>query len=195
MPSGSGSINWGPALPAPGTALSFYSTTQLASIASGVLQVSAGAGSATGFMQASGQTRVTADVSVTSSVALANVAGLSVNVIAGRTYAFEAYLSCTCAAAGGVKAAIGGTCTATSIIYDGWALDTNAIKGQANSTALGGAVASTVTTATAGVVIQIKGSITVNAAGTLTIQFAQNTSSATASVVKRGSYFMVYDML
>jgi hypothetical protein len=149
---------------------------------------------ALGWMQWAGQARVTSDFSVTSSVALTNVTGLSVNVNAGRTYSFDVYLSCTCAAAGGVKAAIAGTCTATNIIYDGWALDTNAIKGQANSTALGGTVASSVTTATTGVVVQIKGTITVNAAGTLTVQIAQNTSSATATVAKRGSYFIVQDM-
>jgi hypothetical protein len=170
--------------------------TALARPAAGIVEVNNGtAGTLTGtYLHWGGQTRVTADFSVTSSVALVNVTGLSATVAAGRTYSFDVYLSCTCAAAGGVKAAIAGTCTATNVIYDGWALDTNAIKGQANSVALGGTVASSVTTATTGVVIQIKGTITVNAAGTLTVQFAQNTSSATASIAKRGSYFIVHDM-
>jgi hypothetical protein len=72
--------------------------------------------------------------------------------------------------------------------------DTNVMKGQTNSTALGGTVASSATTATTGIVIQIKGTITVLAAGTLTVQIAQNTSSATATIAKRGSYFIVHDM-
>jgi hypothetical protein len=172
--------------------------TALARPAAGVVEFNNGtAGTLTGtYLHWGGQTRVTADFSVTSSVALVNVTGLSATVAAGpgRTYSFDVYLSCTCAAAGGVKAAIAGTCTATNIIYDGWVLDTNAIKGQANSAALGGTVASSVTTATTGVVIQIKGTITVLTAGTLTVQFAQNTSNATASIVKRGSYFIVHDM-
>jgi hypothetical protein len=147
-----------------------------------------------GWLNWAGQTRVTSDFSVTSSATLINVTGLSVAVAAGRTYSFDVYLSCTCAAAGGAKAAIAGTCTATNIIYDGWMFDTNVMKGQANSVALGGTVASSTTTATTGVVIQIKGTITVNAAGTLTVQIAQNTSNATATIAKRGSYFIVHDM-
>jgi hypothetical protein len=137
--------------------------------------------------------QVTADVPVTSSTVLIDVAGLSVNVSPGRTYSFEVYLTCTDAAAGGVRAAIGGTCTATAIVYDGLVRDTNAIKGMANATALGTVVASSTTTATSGIVIEIRGSITVNAAGTLTVRFAQNTSNATASTVKRGSYFVVWE--
>ena len=132
--------------------------------------------------------RVSADVAVTSSTTLANVAGLSFAVASGNTYSFDVYLTCTDAAAGGVKAAIAGTATATSIVYDGYVIESNAIKGQANATALGTAVASSTTTATSGIVIRIQGTITVNAGGTLTVQFAQNTSNGTASTVKRGSY-------
>lgn len=148
-----------------------------------------------GWTQEAGQLRVTADFPVTSSTTLATVTGLSVPLQAGRSYSFDVYLSCTDAAAGGVKAAISGdgVLTATSIIYDGWALDANTIKGQANATALATAVASTTTTATSGIVIRIKGTITVNVAGTLNVQFAQNTSNGTASTVKQGSYMMIWD--
>jgi hypothetical protein len=133
---------------------------------------------------------VAADFSVTGNITLTDVAGLSANVVAGQTYSFDAYLSCT-AGAGGVKAAIGGTATAASIIYDGYLLDTNAIKGQAHSAALGGAVASSLTTAAAGLIVRIHGAITVNVGGTLTVQFAQNTANAAASVVKAGSWLRV----
>ena len=142
-------------LPVPGAALNFASDAGLSRVAPGVLQV-VNPGVVQGWIQWGGAARVSADFSVTSSAVLVNATGLSISVAAGRTYSFDVYLSCTCAAAGGVKAAIAGTATATNIIYDGWALDTNAIKGQANSAALGGTVASTVTTATAGVVIRIK---------------------------------------
>lgn len=149
----------------------------------------------TGWLQWGGQARVASDFSVTSSTTLVNVTGLTVNLQAGRTYTFDAELSYTCAAAGGVKAAILGTATATSIAYDGFAIDSgaNGVVGNAQSTSLGGVVASSVTTGTAGH-ITIKGSITVNVAGTLAVQFAQNTSNGTASVVKRGSCLIVNDM-
>jgi hypothetical protein len=138
--------------------------------------------------------RVANDFPVTSSAVLINVTGLSVNVAAGLTYYFEAYLTCTDAAAGGVKAAIAGTATATTIIYDGWLTDSNTILGQTNATSLATAVASSITTATSGLVITIKGTISVNAAGTLTVQFAQNTSNGTPSTVKAGSTFTVRDV-
>lgn len=138
--------------------------------------------------------KVAADFNRTSSVVLTNVTGLSVLVRANRVYNFDVYLSCTDAAAGGVQAAIAGTATATNIIYDGWLIDTNTIKGQTNSTALATAVASSTTTATAGLVIIIKGTITAATSGTLTVQFAQNTSNGTPSTVKQGSTFVVADV-
>jgi hypothetical protein len=138
--------------------------------------------------------RVANDFQVTSSGVLVNVTGLSVLVRNGRTYTFEAYLTCTDAAAGGVQAAIAGTTTASNIIYDGWLMDNSTIKAQTNSTALATAVASTTTTNTAGLVIIIKGTITTSANGTLTVQFAQNTSNVTASTVKQGSTFVVADV-
>jgi len=148
--------------------------------------------------QWAGETRVTSPFSgASSNTALANITGLTVNVQAGRTYGFMAYLTCsTTTAAAGLRAGIGGTCTATNIVYDGWCDDTNTVKGQGHSTALGGVVANTgtITTVTS-VVIEIMGTITVNTAGTLTCQIAQSVSTATSPpVVGQGSYFFVWDM-
>jgi hypothetical protein len=146
------------------------------------------------YLKWGGMARVAADVSYANAT-LGNVTGLVVNVSAGRAYAFEAELSYTCLAAAGIKCAMGGTATATNIIYDGWIVDAAAagIKGNAQATALAGVVASAVTTGTAGHVT-IRGSIEVNAAGTLTVQAAQNTANATATVVKRGSRLIVHDI-
>jgi hypothetical protein len=141
-----------------------------------------------------GETRVTSDFSVTSSTALVNVTGLSVTVTAGRTYTFVTELFVTDAAAGGVQAAIAGTATATAIQYTGYTIADNAIKGKTNATALATAVGSTLTTETAGIVVRVTGTITVNVGGTLTVQMAQNTSSGTATIAKRGSYFIVSDI-
>jgi hypothetical protein len=140
------------------------------------------------------QARVASDFPVTSSTALVDVTGLSINVAAGRTYTFVAELFVTDAAAGGVQAAIGGTCTATAIQYTGYTIADNAIKGKGNATALGTAVGSTLTTETAGIVVRISGTITVNLAGTLTVRMAQNTSNGTATTAKRGSYLIADDI-
>jgi hypothetical protein len=146
------------------------------------------------YLKWGGQARVIADASY-STATLSDVAGLVVSVAAGRAYAFEIELSFTDAAAGGIKCAMAGSATATNIIYDGWIVDAAAagIKGNAQAAALGGVVASSVTTGTAGHVT-IRGTIEVNAGGTLTVQAAQNTANATATVVKRGSRMIVHDI-
>jgi hypothetical protein len=91
--------------------------------------------------------------------------------------------------------AMGGTSTATNIIYDGYIIDSaaNGIKGSAQATALGGVVANAATTGTAGHA-KISGTITVNAAGTLTVRAAQFASNGTATTIKRGSHMWVHDM-
>ena len=164
--------------------------------ATGVLAIGNGSpGDISGFFQWGGGKRVNGDFSRTSSTALTNVTGLSVNLTALRTYSFMAVLMCTCAAAGGVQAAISGTASLGNIQYTGWTVADNAIKGKANATAMGAAVGSTTTTETTGIVIYIVGSISLGVTGgTLTVQFAQNASNGTASVVKSGSYFYVFDM-
>lgn len=138
------------------------------------------------------QARVATSFSATSNVALANITGLTANVAAGRTYKIRAVLFTTSAATGGVKFAVGGTATATSIIYEG--LTTNAglitqSRGAAMATTVGA-----VTAVTAAHVV-IEGIITVNAAGTITIQFAQNVSDVTSSVVLAGSNLEIQEIL
>jgi hypothetical protein len=164
----------------------------------------------TGYIQWSGQSRLTADYSVVQSTTLANinagspdVATLFVTLLAGHTYSFRAYLPVTCGQ-GGVKVAMGGTIGNATIIYDGYFIDAGSggVKGNARGAALGAAVASAVPGGTSpdvpvnGFVI-IEGTITVNpspdAAGTLTVQFAQNTANATPSTVKQGATLTVFD--
>ena len=163
-----------------------------------VLQIGSGiATNATGWVNWGGQARVTGDVSSNNTTVLATATGLSIALQAGRTYAFDVYLSFTCTAAQGIRAAMvaSGSLSATAIEYDGWIVDSvaNGIKGNAQSAALGTVVANAAMTGTAGVV-QIKGVITVNVAGTLNVQFAQSVAAANNTTVKRGSYMLIHDM-
>lgn len=125
----------------------------------------------------------------TTNTTLANITGLSQNVMAGLTYIFEAGLWVDADATGGSKYAIAGTATATAIKYDIMLLDegTDAYTIVSRQTALAGSAGQAGTTA--GFCL-IKGMITVNAAGTLTVQFAQNASNGTSSVLTL-SYFNV----
>jgi len=118
---------------------------------------------------------------------LANITGLSVAVKAGLTYKFRAVLFTTSDVGGGVKSTIAGTATATSIIYEGQTISGGTIT-QTRATALGTAVGGA--TAVTAALIIIEGTIVVNAAGTLTAQFAENAATATSSVLV-GSTFTV----
>lgn len=122
---------------------------------------------------------------------LATVTGLSVDVIAGHSYSFEACLFVDANVTGGSKFAINGSCTASAIIYEITLLDngTNAYTITSRQTALGGSAGQAGTTAG---FCRIKGLITVSAAGTLVVEFAQNTASGTSSVLV-GSDFIVKD--
>lgn len=147
--------------------------------------------SAAGIISAVGSSfRVATNFTATSSIALANITGLSAAVAAAGTYSFEAVIFTTAAAAGGVQLAIAGTATATAIEYEGQLTSAAALVAQTRATALAGVVCSNAS-ATAGTA-WITGTIVVNAGGTLTVQFAQNTSNASASTVLAGSWFRVW---
>lgn len=116
---------------------------------------------------------------------LANVTGLSKNVFAGLKYRFTATLFTTSPAAGGVQAAVSGTCTATAVIYEGQTSDPGGTQVQTRATTLATVVGAV--TAVTAARINIWGEITVATSGTLTVQFAQNVASGTSSVLV-GSY-------
>jgi hypothetical protein len=127
----------------------------------------------------------TSDFTKTSDATLANVTGLTHTVASGGKYVFTAMLFTTSGATGGVKVAVSGTATATAII--GMVEMMGAQYEATQFTALDEAEGE----AAIDVGVRIEGYITVNQGGTLTIQFAQQASNGTASVVKAGSWFKV----
>lgn len=128
------------------------------------------------------QTRVSAQFDKTTDTTLANVTGLTATLVAGKIYKFEAVLFVDASLVGGSKYAIAGTATATNIVYEIILLDngTSANTITSRQTALAGSAGQAGTTA--GYCL-IRGLITVNAAGTLTVQFAQNASNGTSSIL------------
>lgn len=128
--------------------------------------------------------RTTAQFDKTNST-LADVTGLSVNVTAGKAYAFRARLFTTLNADAGFNTSMGGTATATSFIeVVSWVNTTDNIARNSKITTLGGAFSD------AGydvVMIEIQGTIVVNAGGTLTVKFAQAVTDAGQSSVLAGS--------
>jgi hypothetical protein len=165
----------------------------LSGSATGVLGVSVDGtkGATTGWINWGGEARTTSPTTYTSNTTLSTI--LTVNVLAGRTYAFEIYIPVTASlSTGGIKVALAGTATVTNMIADGAIRSNNAIAGQAQVTSL-----TTVVSALGGAAtgfVEIHGTITVNAAGTFLVQTAQNTSSATSTVVGQGARLIMNDM-
>lgn len=145
-----------------------------------------------GWRSWGGESRVSSNFPATSNTTLANITGLTATVTAGNTYYFESDLYTTSNVGGGDKVAIAGTATATAITYDCTFIDGGAIvvptTGAQRSAALATAVGATSLT---NAWVKCKGTITVNAGGTLTVQFAQNASNGSASTVLAGSTFIV----
>jgi len=120
---------------------------------------------------------------------LANVTGLTFTVEPG-TYKLAALMNVN-SQAGGTKYAIGGSATATAV----WARsvifgDPAAPQIQTGkATALGASVGAETFAFGVDTNVTINGTITVSVAGTLTVQFAQQTTDVTASSVLAGSTF------
>lgn len=138
-------------------------------------------------------TRVSGQFDKVNNTTLANVTGLTATLGAGKTYTFKAVLFVDADVTGGQKYSIGGTATATSIIFQINSVDngTNVNTINSRQTALGGSAGQAGTTTA---YTEITGTITCNATGTLTVQFAQNSASGTSSVLV-GSSFIVENIL
>lgn len=130
---------------------------------------------------------------VSASSVLANITGLSQNVITGRKYIFESALWISAPSIAGTKFAVSGTAVAyaSSVLYNLSFINeaTNADIINARHSILGGSTGQDGTTAG---FCMIKGMIYTSVAGTLTTQFAQNVQiPSSVATVLPGSYFNV----
>ena len=129
----------------------------------------------------------TATLTATSNTTLAAVTGLALAVVAGGTYKIRGQLQGTAAASGGIKAQFiaSGGLTLTSANITGQNYNGTTLNTQTNVTALATDFSNS---AAAYTNLYFDGTFVVNAAGTITIQAAQNTSNATSTTVAIGSY-------
>lgn len=131
---------------------------------------------------------VSTQFDVTASTTPVAITGLSHNVEAGKRYSFEVKLHCTDTLGGGVRVSIGGTATATTIIYQTeiYRSSNMSITASGRHTSLSSAS----TGAPPAPYVVINGYIQVNTAGTLTPLFAQDTATGVSSVLP-GSTFIL----
>lgn len=141
----------------------------------------------TGIPKDGGVVRCTADFTKNTSVALSDATGLSLTVGAGKKYAIDAFLLVDFGN-GGVKADFSGTATATSLIAEGLFVANVGLVGQARITGLTSVFVNAIPGAGTQGQVTVRGYIEVNTGGTLTIRFAQSSSSGTDSTLKAGSY-------
>lgn len=144
----------------------------------------------TGYAKDAGISRVSSQFDKTSDTTLADITGLSASLRAATTYSFEAVLYTTSNVAGGVKFAIASSSAPTAIIYEAIVIDAAVLGAQTRTTTAGNAVGGV--TAVTAAQCRITGTVTANAATTLSVQFAQNASNGTASSVLVGSWFKVH---
>lgn len=133
------------------------------------------------------------DFTKTTTTTASVVTGLSTDtLVSAGTYVFEATLFTTASGTGGYKVGISGSGTATNIIYNTtmFNVTTDSIVKTATVTSLNATTSSTAGIAYATAVITIKGTIVVNAAGILYVNFGQGTSNGD-SVIKKGSTFYI----
>lgn len=137
---------------------------------------------------------VTSDVSLTSNTTLANITGLSSTAAANTRYRIQATLFYTAATAGDLK--IGFTTPASAtVIYglQGLVSSATLITGAYSpgfSTGSGGLTAGGVDATNLFLTVELTLQ-TAGTAGTFQLQFAQGTSSATATVIKANSTMTV----
>src|SRR5262249_9139747 len=122
---------------------------------------------------------------------LANIPGMTFDLVLGKTYRFKFRCTTSLLTTGGEKYAVSGTVVPLGINYSILSFaSTGSTPIQVIATALntsganGGYAAS---------IVLIEGVITVGTAGTLTIQFAQSSASAGNSTVLSGASFEVLE--
>lgn len=123
---------------------------------------------------------------------------LSITGVAGKTYAFEAVFNTVLDSTNGIRFRMGGTSTATSAGYfvkiDCYA--TKATDAYVTSSLWASGVAASDTVCTAALVT-IKGTVIINAGGTITPQWAQSVTTnptGISSLLKDGTFFEIHQI-
>lgn len=131
---------------------------------------------------------ITTAASSSTTTGLANVTGLSVNVLAGNSYGIYAYLPLSSNASNGIKVALGGTAGVSSANYTGINWNAASVNTSTNTTTFGNAVGALTGAST---LVELIGAVAIATSGTLTVQFAQNARTLIPTQVLANSYLQL----
>ncbi len=149
----------------------------------------------TGFLNTMGFARVTTSMGQVSSTTLLNVTGLSIPLPATSTFFFRANLYMTCGSTGGATVGVNFTQSVNAIIYDAVGFSQGGLSGQGRATTLAVAItAATTLAANTTPTAEIRGTITTNSSGTLTMQIAQVVATTTTTLALSGSMLEVFQV-
>lgn len=146
----------------------------------------------------------TSDTTRTSSTTMLDAAGMALNLEAGEVYGWDCYLAYSASETADFRVAMtysgtspaahfgvyGGSTGVSAGIGSATAVRTAAI-GSGNFIALGG---NNTPSAPGPMAALVRGYIETTTAGVLQLQFAQNTSNATGSIVRAGSWIRAFKL-
>lgn len=130
----------------------------------------------------------TADENVNNSTTLQDDDELSVSVAAGKRYRIVGTIFATLAVNSGIKFALNGTCTVTTLKAEIRIVDNAGTREDGRVTALGSALAHGAS-GTGDHFIEIMGAVEVATAGTLLVQWAQTAAVVGNATVQKASTF------
>lgn len=126
--------------------------------------------------------------SYTSNTSLANITGLSANVVAGQTYIVQGGLQGSANTAAGIKVAFSGTAAMTSSDVNVFAYSTTSLVANTNQTTWGSNILAMTATFTNA---QLQGTFVVQTSGTVTLAASQNVTQTTATTLTAGTYLEI----
>lgn len=136
----------------------------------------------------------TADESVTSSTTLQNDDHLTISVLAGRRYFFSGVLFMHVDGTSGSKLSIGGTATFTTMKIQASVWDSLGARDTFRITGTGDVVFHTSVGGADDHYYELQGAIEVNGAGTILVQWAQNSSNVNACTMQKASTIILTRM-
>ena len=148
-----------------------------------------------GLLNTGGFARSSSTQTYTSNVALADIPGMTVTLGASSNYLVEFYLFMPTTTYANLAVALSGSCTATTLVGFALGYTGTTLSATGEITALNSGLTILANTGTQAIAhVMFRGFINTGTGGTLTVQAAQESSSANSAIVSANSYMKVFQV-